>query len=119
MQKNEWEVGRTLEATLLFPSNIPPTKYGWIYRLFLGPPKSRKQYEITINDCMAYSCVDFFSMMSRSLIERGSWVPCRHLYDILQYAMYIGIKEPFIHYPSWSWNEVHRLLNHAKILEIN
>jgi hypothetical protein len=33
--------------------------------------------------------------------------------------MYVGIRKPFIHYPSWSWNEVHRLLDHAKVLDVN
>jgi hypothetical protein len=28
MQENKWKVGRTLEATLLTPSNIPPLRYG-------------------------------------------------------------------------------------------
>ncbi len=42
MQANKWEVGRTLEATLLTPSNIPPLGYGWIYNLLLGPTKNCK-----------------------------------------------------------------------------
>jgi hypothetical protein len=33
----KWEVGQTLEATLLTPSNIPPPVYGGIYYLLLGP----------------------------------------------------------------------------------
>jgi hypothetical protein len=41
-QENKWEVGRILEVTLLTPSNIPALGYGWIYCLFLGPPKNRK-----------------------------------------------------------------------------
>jgi hypothetical protein len=38
LQKNKWEVGWTLEVTLLAPSNIPPPRYGHIYHLLLGPP---------------------------------------------------------------------------------
>jgi hypothetical protein len=72
-----------------------------------------------INDYLTCSCVDFLSMMALSLNKQGPWVPCKHLYCILQYAMYYNIKEPFIHYPFWSWNEVHRLLDHAKVLEVN
>jgi hypothetical protein len=33
LQENKWEVGQTFEATLLTPSNVPPSGYGWIYRL--------------------------------------------------------------------------------------
>jgi hypothetical protein len=63
--------------------------------------------------------MDFSSMMSGSLGKQGPWVPCKLLYYILQYAMYVGIGEPFIRYPSSSWNEVHRLLDRAKVLEVN
>jgi hypothetical protein len=42
LQENKWEVGRTFEATLLTPSNIPPPIYGWIYHLLLGSPKNHK-----------------------------------------------------------------------------
>jgi hypothetical protein len=44
--------------------------------------------------------MDFSSMMFASLNNWGSCVLCKHLYYILQYAMYYGIKEPFIHYSS-------------------
>jgi hypothetical protein len=63
-------------------------------------------------------CVDFSSMMFASLDGQGLWVQWKHLHYFLQYAMYLGIREPSIHYPSYSWNEVHRLLAHAKVLEI-
>jgi hypothetical protein len=99
-------VGWTLEATLLIPSNILPLGYGWIYHLFSRPPKNRKQYEVMINDYTTCSCMDFASMIASSLSNWGPWVPCKHLYYIMQYAIYSRIREPFIHYPSWSWNEV-------------
>jgi hypothetical protein len=38
LQENKWEVGQTFEATLLTPSNIPPSRYGWIYHLLSEPP---------------------------------------------------------------------------------
>ncbi len=118
LQKNKWEVGQALKATLLIPSTNPPPKYGRIYHLFSGSLKNRKQYEVIINDYSTCSCVEFFSMMSVSFYRQGLWVQCKHLYYILQYAMYYGIKKPFIHYSSWSWNEVHRLLACANILEL-
>ncbi len=108
-------MGQTFEATLLTPSKIPPSRYGWIYRLLVGLLENCKQYEVTINDYLACNCVDFSSMMVLSFDKQGPWMPCKHLYYILQYAMCFRIKEPFIHYPSWSWNEFHRLLNHAKV----
>jgi hypothetical protein len=67
LQKNKWEVGQTFEVTLLTPLNIPPSRYGWIYCLFLGLPENYKQYEVTINDYLVCSCMDFISMMVSSL----------------------------------------------------
>jgi hypothetical protein len=63
LQKDKWQVGRTFEATLLTPSNIPPLGYGWIYHFLLRLSKNRKQYEVMINDYSICSCVDFSSMI--------------------------------------------------------
>jgi hypothetical protein len=62
-KKNKCEVGRTLKATLLTPSNKTPLGYGWIYHLFLRPLENRKQYEVTISDYSAYNCMDFSSFI--------------------------------------------------------
>jgi hypothetical protein len=67
LQENKWEVGQTFKATLLTPSNIPPPRYGEIYLLLLGPLENHKQYEVMINDYLAYNCVDFACMMVLSL----------------------------------------------------
>jgi hypothetical protein len=45
-----------------------------------------------ISDYLVYSCVDFAYMMVLSLGKQGSWVPYKHLYYILQYAMYSRLK---------------------------
>ncbi len=74
IQENKWEVGQALEATLLIPLTIPPLGYGWIYYLLSRPLKNHKQYEIIINDYLAYNCMDFFSMMSMSFGGQGPWV---------------------------------------------
>jgi hypothetical protein len=100
LQKNKWEVGQILEATLLTPLNIPILGYGWIYCLLLGLLENCKQYEVMISDYLTCSCVDFLFTMASSLGKWGPWVPCKHLYYILQYAMYYGIRKLVIHYPS-------------------
>jgi hypothetical protein len=97
IQENKWEVGQALEATLLIPLTIPPLGYGWIYYLLSRPLKNHKQYEIIINGYLAYNCMDFFSMMSMSFGGQGPWVQSKHLYYILQYAMFLKVREPFIH----------------------
>jgi hypothetical protein len=118
LQENKWEVGQALEATLWTPITFPPLGYGWIYCLLSRPPKNCKQYEIIISDYLAYNGMDLFSMMFVSLDEWGSCVQCKQLYYILQYVMFCVIRESYIHYPSWSKNEVDRLLGHAKVLEL-
>jgi hypothetical protein len=55
-------------------------------------PKNHMQYEVTINDYVACNCMDFSSMMVGSLDKWGPWVPCKHLYYILQYGMYYKIR---------------------------
>ncbi len=77
--------------------------------------KKCKQYEVTIIDYPACNCMDLFSIMFVSVDEWGLWVRCKHMYYIFQYVMFCVIKEWFIHYPSWSWNEVHKLLSRAKV----
>ncbi len=94
---------QALETTLLTPLTIPFTRYGRIYYLLFKLLENCKQYEVTITNYLACNCMGFSSMMSTSLGGQGPWVQCKHLYYILQYhAMYLGISEPLIHYPSWS-----------------
>jgi len=95
-------VGQTLEATLLTPLNIPPLGYGWVYYFLSRLPKNHKQYEIMISDYPVCNYMDFSSMIISPFGKEGLWVPCKHLYSILQYAMYSRIRKPLIHYPSWS-----------------
>jgi len=45
-----------------------------------------------ISDYLTCSYVDFLSMMASSLNKQGPWVPCKHLYYILQCAMYVGLE---------------------------
>jgi hypothetical protein len=61
--------------------------------------------------------MDFSSMMFMSFGGQGPWVQCKHMYYILQYAMFSKVREPFNH-PSSSSNEVHRLLGDGKVLEL-
>jgi len=49
--------------------------------------------------------------------RHGAWVQCKHFYHILQNIMYYGQFEKFIHYPTWSWDEVQCLLAGAKTFD--
>jgi hypothetical protein len=111
-------VGQTLEATLLTLSNILPPGYGQIYRLLSGPLDNHKQYVVTIIDYLVYSCVDFFAKMSKSFSKQGLWCHVNTCTTFCNMPCMLGL-ENHSSITSWSWNEVHRLLDYAKVLDVN
>ncbi len=94
----------------------PPPRYGHIYIINLDPPSSTKQYEVMIKNFFNYICVDFIQIMVGSLGGHGKWVHWKHLYFILQNVMYCGQIEPFIHFMTWSWNEVQHLASRVRVI---
>jgi len=58
-----------------------------------------------------YICLDFVAMISNSLGQQGKWVPCKHMYYVLQHVMFYGQFESFIHFLTWNCDEVCHLLN--------
>jgi hypothetical protein len=55
-------------------------------------------------------------MMASSLGASWKWVHCKHLYFILQKVMHYGQTKKIIHFPTWSWNEMQRLMSRAKMV---
>jgi hypothetical protein len=53
-------------------------------------------------------------MLVGSLGAHGAYAQCKHVYHILQMIMFCGFIEEFIHYYTWSWDEVQRLLERFK-----
>jgi hypothetical protein len=49
-------------------------------------------------------------MISNSLGQRRKWVPCKHVL-CFKYVMFCGQFKSFIHFPTWSCDEVCCLLN--------
>ncbi len=115
-QTNRWEAGWTLEAVVLPPIEVPPLTYGQIYIISFNPPLSTKQFEVTIGNFHNCTCVDFITMMVGSLGGQGKWVHCKHFYFILQNVTYCGQTEPFIHFLTWSWDEVQPLTSHVRVI---
>jgi type III secretory pathway component EscU len=71
---------------------------------------------VNFHACDNY-CIYFIVTLIISLGIHGAWVQCKHLYHILQNIMYYGQFEEFIHYPTWNWDEVQRLLARAKTFD--
>jgi hypothetical protein len=90
---------------------IPHPGFGCIVILDSRAPPKVQQYLITIGSFPDCSCEYFKDMATKSLGKRGQWVSCKHLYFVL---IVIGSlnsdKDPFIHAPSFSFNEVKQIL---------
>ncbi len=80
---NGWEVDQLLEVVINPPLEVPPPRYGWIYKIMSGQNPNKKQYEITIGNFLAYACLDFVAMISSSLGQQRKWGPCKHMYYVL------------------------------------
>jgi hypothetical protein len=48
----------------------------------------------------------------------GKWVHYKHLDFILQNVMLCGLMETFIHHPTWSWNEIHKLTSRTRATKV-
>jgi hypothetical protein len=53
-------------------------------------------------------------MLVESLGANGAYVKFKHVYHILQTIMFCGLTEEFIHYYTWSWDEIQRFLECSK-----
>jgi hypothetical protein len=49
-------------------------------------------------------------MLAGSLGGHGAYVQCKHVNHILQTIFFGGLTKEFIHYYTWNWDEVIRLL---------
>jgi hypothetical protein len=47
-----------------------------------------------------------------SLGQQGMWVLYKQMYYVLQHVTFCGEFENFIHFPTWSYDEVCQLLVH-------
>jgi hypothetical protein len=45
-------------------------------------------------------------MLASFLGGYGAYVQCKHVYHVLQMIMLYGFMEDFIHYCTWSWDEI-------------
>jgi hypothetical protein len=70
-----------------------------------------KQYEVTIENFRTCICLGFVSMVVSLSSQRRKWVPYKLLFYELQDVMFFGEFEIFIHFPTWSCDEVFHLLD--------
>jgi hypothetical protein len=90
---------------------IPHPGFGFIVILDSGAPPKVEQYLITIGSFPECSCQYFKDMATKSLGKRGQWASCKYLYFVFTVIGSLNSdRDAFIHAPSFSFNEVKRIL---------
>ena len=90
---------------------VPPSALGCIVSLESKGAREVKTYMLTVGAFLSCSCPDFKKMLGMSLGKRGAWLNCKHLYYIFNIVCELDPDEDiFIHAPSFSWNEVKRVV---------
>jgi hypothetical protein len=110
---NNWEASiLLLQCIVFFVVDVPSPRYGQIYNIL----SNDKCYNVTIGNFLGCSFVYFVTMLVGFLNGLGTYVQCKHVYHVLKSIMFYGLTENFIHYYTWSWEEVQCLLQHFKVL---
>jgi hypothetical protein len=90
---------------------IPHPRFGCIVTLDSGAPPKVEQYLITIGSFPNCSCEYFKDIATKSLGKRGGWTSCKNLYFVFTVIGSLNSnRDPFIHAPSFSFNEVKQIL---------
>jgi hypothetical protein len=78
--------------------------------------KEEKTYLVSIADFPQCTCPDFAKMLSLGVGKKGQWISCKHLYYVFRYLCKVDYTtDKFIHAPTFSYNEVMRLLELAGV----
>ena len=82
-------------------------------------PKEAIAYCVTIGDILLCTCFDDTKMSSQSLGMEGKWINCKHLYYAFRFLCKVVYNiHKFIHAPTYSYNEVMRLLEPASVSNV-
>ena len=92
-------------------TNLPFPNLGAIILLESRVEPDKKVYQITINHFSKCTCPDFLSMAVALIGKQGQYINYKHLYYIFHYFYKMNCQDDkFIHFPSFSFNEVKQLL---------
>ena len=107
------EETQSISCSILKYVKVPVLGYGVVITIYTSGSLDRKElYEVSISDYSSCSCSDFKFMKVRANRKR-KWMPCKHLYFLLQHHFSCTEEDVFIHCPRWTPNEVKLLLGKA------
>ena len=107
------EKTRSISCSILKYVKVPAPRYGVIITICSPGSLDRKElYEVSILDYPSCSYPDFKFMKVRANQKR-KWMPCKHLYFVLQQHFSFTDEDVFIHCPRWTLNKVKFLLGRA------
>ena len=111
------EENRSISCTIMKYVKVPVPRYGVVITICtLGSLNRKELYEISISDYPSCSCPDFKFMKVRAN-RKQKWMPCKHLYFVLQQHFSCTEGDVFIHCPGWTPNEVKLLVGRATWLK--
>ena len=80
--------------------------------------KQDTTYHVTIGDIPHCTCPDFTKMSSQTLGKKGKWMYCKHLYYVFRFLCKVDYEsDKFILAPTYTYNEVKRLLELDGVVE--
>ena len=75
-------------------------------------------YRVTIGDMLHCTCFNFNKMSCQSLGNKEKWMYCKHLQYVFRFLCKVNYdSDKFIHAPTYSYNEVIRLLELAGVVD--
>ena len=90
---------------------LPPPTLAANVTLQSRPNVADSVYNLSINTIPYCSCPTFNDMYTKLKRTKNPYMHCKHIYYVLVVvAKFDPEKDLFIHYQTWTWNEVKRIL---------
>jgi hypothetical protein len=117
---NKWESARIIKGTVFGVTVLLFLGLGAIISLESEMEPNKKVYRITISHFPECTCLDFLNMAVASIGKQGQYVNSKQLYYIFCYFCKMNCEDDkFIHFPSFSFNEVKQFLVRAQSILVN
>ena len=114
--KNKWESAGLIEG--YYVVGVTAIPYPGFEVIINIVSKQDITYHVTIGDIPYCTCLDFMKMSSQTLEKKGKLMYFKHLYYVFRFLCKVDYEsDKFIHAPTYTYNEVTRLLELAGVVE--